>query len=225
MLVALSSATLACSEPQTAAQRNDKALSDAVAELSAATRVVDQAYDVPLSAKGNARCLVVAPAVEQGAFLVGASYGRGVVTCRTASSWSGPAFVKLTGLSVGLQAGGQSTDILMIVTTSSAVQRLFQRGLKLGADASVAAGPVGAGAGAASDTNTSAEILTYTRSKGAFAGVDFSGTSISYDMDAAAALYGPLADVKAILTGAVPAPVEAHAFREEVSLVFPGAPP
>jgi SH3 domain-containing YSC84-like protein 1 len=220
MLLALPFSVSACSEPQTAAQKTDKARNDAIAELSAATRVVEQASAISSSTTNKARCLVVAPSVGEGAFLVGASHGSGVVTCRTPSGWSGPAFIKLTGMSVGLQAGGQSSDILMVVTTDHAVQRLFQGSLKLGVDASVAAGPAGGSAGTATDTNTSAEILTYARSKGAFAGVDVSGMGISYDMDPAAALYGPTADVKAILTGAVPAPVEAHPFLEQVKLVF-----
>ncbi len=222
LLLALPLAASACTEPQTAAQKTDKARSDAIAELSAATRVVEQANEISPSTKEKARCLVVAPSVGEGAFLVGAKHGSGVVTCRTASGWSGPAFITMTGMSVGLQAGGQSSDLLMVVTTDHAVQRLFQGSLKLGADASVAAGPAGAGAGTATDTNTSAEILTYARSKGAFAGVDVSGMGISYDMDPAAALYGPTADVKAILTGAVPAPPEARTFLEQVRLVFPG---
>lgn len=225
LLVALALPFAACSEPQTAAQKTDKARNDAIAELGAATRVVEQASDISTATKEKARCLVVVPSLGEGAFLVGASHGSGVVTCRTSTGWSGPAFISLTGLSVGLQAGGQSSDILMVVTTDHAVQRLFQGSLKLGADASVAAGPAGAGAGTATDTATSAEILTYSRSKGAFVGVDVSGTSISYDMEPAAALYGPTPNVKAILTGAVPAPTEAHPFLEQVRLVFPKGMP
>jgi lipid-binding SYLF domain-containing protein len=212
----------ACSEPQTAAQKVDKARSKAIDKLGAATKVVDQANEVSPETKEKARCLVVAPSVGSGAFLVGASSGSGVVTCRTASGWSGPAFVGLTGMSVGLQAGGQSSDIIMVVTTDHAVQKLFQGSLKLGADASVAAGPAGAGAGAATDTNTNAEILSYARSKGAFLGVDVSGMGLSYDMDTAGAIYGPTADVKGILTGTVPAPKEAQEFLDQVKVEFPG---
>ena len=165
-------------------------------KLGAATRVVSERGEDKNPApatKEKARCLVVAPSRsgQAPAFVVGASSGSGVVTCRTASGWSGPAFIGLTGLSVGIQAGGQSSDILMVVTTDHAVQRLFQGSLKLGADASVAAGPAGAGAGAATDTNTNAEILTYARSKGAFLGVDVSGMGISYDTDTASRALRP----------------------------------
>lgn len=211
----------ACSEPQTAAQKTDKARNDAIGELAAATTMLQDAKEVSASVKSKARCVVVAPNVGKGAFVVGATAGSGVVTCRTSSGWSGPAFIKLSGASVGLQIGGQSSDVLMVVATDSAVQKLFTGNLKLGADASVAAGSMGTGAGAANETSTNAEIFTYARAKGAFAGVDFNGTSIHYDMEAAASLYGPSADVRAILTGAVPAPVEARAFLDEVQATFP----
>ncbi len=222
LLLAMPLLASACSEPQTAAQKVDKARSNAIDKLASSTKAVEEANDISPTTKDKARCLVVAPSVGKGALVVGASSGSGVVTCRTASGWSGPAFISLTGLSLGIQAGGQASDILMVVTTDRAVQRLFQGSLKLGGDASVAAGPAGAGAGAATDTNTNAEILTYARSKGAFAGVDVSGMSIAYDMDPASALYGPTADVKSILTGAVPAPKEAEEFLDQVKVAFPG---
>jgi lipid-binding SYLF domain-containing protein len=225
MLLALPFSVSACSEPQTAAQKTDKARGDAITELAAATTVIEQANDISAATKSKTRCLVVTPAVGKGAFIVGGSHGNGVVTCRTPWGWSGPAFIDITSLSVGLQAGGQSSDILMLVTTDAAVQKLFRGNLKLGADASVAAGPTGAGAGTGTETNTNAEVLSYSRSKGAFAGVDVSGMSLKYDMDPAAALYGPTADVRAILTGAVSAPAEARAFLEQVKVMFPGAGP
>jgi SH3 domain-containing YSC84-like protein 1 len=224
ILLALPLSVSACSEPQTAAQKTDQAHNDAVALLGDMTNVVDQANDISPATKGKARCLVVA-SIGKGAFLVGGSHGSGVVTCRTSSGWSGPAFISLTGMSVGLQAGGQSSDVLMLVTTDKAVQRLFQGSLKLGADASVAAGPAGAGTGAATDTSTSAEILTYARSKGAFAGVDVSGMGISYNMDRIAALYGSVPSVRAVLTGAVPAPATAQPFLGQVRSMFQGTGP
>jgi lipid-binding SYLF domain-containing protein len=223
MLLALPISVSACSEPQTAAQKNDVARNDAIEVLGDATKTVEGSRDISPSVKAKARCLAVA-SVGKGAFLVGASHGSGVVTCRTPSGWSGPAFISVTGMSFGLQAGGESTSLVAVITTDKAVQKLFQGSLKLGADASVAAGPAGAGAGAANDTSTNAEILTYSHSKGAFAGVDFNGSSISYDMDAAAALYGPHVDIRAILTGAVPAPPDARAFLDAVKGVFQGKP-
>ncbi len=221
---------LACSEPQTAAQKNDKARNEAIAELADATKVVqDFAADTGISpsTRGKARCVVVVPSLGKGAFIVGASHGSGVVTCRTTSGWSGPAFVTMSGASVGLQAGGQSSDLLMFVNTDKAVSKLFTGNLKLGADASVAAGPVGGGASAANETSTNAEILTYAHSKGAFAGVDVSGMGVSYNMEAANALYGPTSDTHMILTGAVAAPPEAAAFLDAIRHAIPnmGSPP
>lgn len=219
---------LGCSEKQTVVTNpSNEDRARAVDELNEATAVVKEmtaSREIPLERRQAAKCVVVVPRMGSGAFLVGGSFGRGVVTCRTARAWSGPTFIKLSGASAGLQIGGQSQDLLMLVQTATAMNKLFTSSFQLGADASVAAGPVGEGKQAAANVK-GADIIAYSRSKGLFAGVQLSGVWVKHDAAALSALYGPAnADIRKILDGATPAPAEARPFLGEMASVFPPPP-
>ncbi len=203
---------------------NAKDRERAVRELADATqtlREMNVSSLVPGEWLARTQCAVVIPSLGSGAFIVGASKGSGVATCRTSTAWSGPIFVKLGGFSAGAQAGGQSSDVLMLVTSSKGQSKLFASGgFKLGGDMSVAAGPTGIGKSRAGNTRTSADIVTYARSKGFFAGVEVTGMSLNRDLDAIAALYGQSATPEAILGGRVAPPPESRAFLEQVKVTF-----
>ena len=220
---------LACSsstpEPRAAAEVN-KDRSRAVAELDDAARMLRDtasSMKIPLAQRQRAKCVLVSPSFVSGGLLVGASHGVGVVTCRTnaRTGWSGPAFVDLSGGSAGLQAGLKSSDMVMLVNSDRVMSKLFASALQLGVDASVAAGPVGEAAMAETDVRMDAELLTYAHSRGLFAGVDAGGVWVSQDTAASAALYGPKADLRAILSGSVPIPKEAMGFLDQVRIAFP----
>jgi lipid-binding SYLF domain-containing protein len=153
--------------------------------------------------------------------LVGAQHGHGLVTCRTPSGWSSPAFVTLSGGSAGLQAGVESSDVVMLVTSERALERLFQASFQLGADAAAAAGPVGESAQASTDATMTAEIVSYARSRGLFAGVDLNGLVMKQDRAAIEAVYGKSTGVREILVGNVSRIAESAAFLEEVRVMFP----
>jgi len=161
---------------------------------------------IPDDVAASATCVAVIPAFKKGAFIVGAQYGQGVVTCRTGHGWSAPAFIQLTGASFGFQAGGQSTDLVLLATTHDAFQRLLQDKVKLGGDLAVAAGPVGRNAQASTTELANAAILTYSRSKGLFAGVDLTGDVVHQNTDDTRDYYGKDLSFETILSGGVPPP-------------------
>lgn len=176
---------------------------------------------IPESVAAKARCVAVVPGFKKGAFIVGAQYGQGVVTCRTAHGWSAPAFIQLTGASFGFQAGGQSTDLVLIGTTHDSAQRLLHDKLKLGGDASVAAGPVGRDAQASTTELANAAFLTYSRNKGIFAGVDLTGDVVNQNREDTTAYYGGKdLSYETILTGGAPTPPAARPFVHTVSQLF-----
>jgi lipid-binding SYLF domain-containing protein len=183
--------------------------------------------DIPPARREKAHCVVVIPSMVSGGLLIGARHGNGVVSCREKGPWSGPVFVSVTGGSAGFQAGLQSSDLVMLVMSERAVAQLFRESFQLGADVSAAAGPVGKGAQASTDTQMNAEILSYSRSRGLFAGAQVSGAVMKQDRTADAALYGPTTDIHPILAGDVPVPKEAEAFVTQLQAAFPplaGAP-
>ncbi|MGZ4854933.1 MAG: lipid-binding SYLF domain-containing protein [Candidatus Angelobacter sp.] len=167
---------------------------------------------IPSDILGSAKCVAVVPNLLKGGFIVGAAHGRGMATCRTATGWSAPAPLTTTGGSVGLQIGGQAVDLVMVVMNDRGMQALLTNKFKLGADASVAAGPVGRHTEGATDWKLRAEVLTYSRARGLFAGISFNGAVIKQDEDATGELYGRQIDFKTILTGSVPAPQSAEKF-------------
>jgi lipid-binding SYLF domain-containing protein len=152
----------------------------------------------------------------KGGFIFGGKGGKGVATCRTANGWSAPAFITISGGNWGLQIGVQAVDLVMIIQNEKGMQKLLNSNFQLGADASAAAGPVGRHASAGTDWKMDTEILTYSRAKGAFAGLTLEGASIREDNDSRQALYGRKTTTRALLLGEVPAPAVAEPFLAEV---------
>jgi lipid-binding SYLF domain-containing protein len=175
---------------------------------------------IPDDIAARATCVAVIPGFKKGAFLVGAEYGQGVVSCRTAHGWSAPAFIKLTGASFGFQAGGEDTDLVLVATTHDGFQRLLSDKVKLGGDIAVAAGPVGRDSQASTTELANAGFLTYSRNKGIFAGVDLNGDVVNQNREDTVAYYGKDVTFQSILAGDVRVrPSSAH-FVATVSELF-----
>jgi lipid-binding SYLF domain-containing protein len=171
---------------------------------------------IPEEVLEHAKCVAVVPHMIKGGLLIGAENGRGVTTCRTANGWSAPAFFAITGGSWGLQIGVEGVDLVMIIQNEKGMQQLLSSKFQLGADASAAAGPVGRHASANTDWKLETEILTYSRARGAFAGLTLTGASIRRDDDSMAAFYGPNVSSRSVLKGQVESPAAAHSFLEAV---------
>jgi lipid-binding SYLF domain-containing protein len=171
---------------------------------------------IPSNLMESAKCIAIIPGDKKFAFVFGGSYGRGIATCRTEHGWSAPMFVAMDSGSVGYQIGGSSTDIVMLFMNDHALQSLMSDKFKLGADASVAAGPVGRNAAAGTDLKLSAEILSYSRSKGIFAGVSLDGAVMQADKSGDKAMYGDDVNRHEILDGKVAVPPSARALVEEL---------
>ncbi len=176
---------------------------------------------IPARQRERARCVVVVPGLVRAGLLVGGRHGAGVVTCRSRGAWSAPLFLSLSGGSAGLQIGVESSDVIMLVMSERAVKKLLDASFAIGADISAAAGPVGEANQAGTDPSITAELLSYARSRGLFAGVELSGSVVKQDTRATVALYGAADDATAILSGAVPPPKEATSFVAEVHSAFP----
>jgi len=172
---------------------------------------------IPGDVYAHAKCVAVVPALKKAGFVFGAEHGKGVATCRTASGWSAPAFFSMTGGSWGAQIGGAEVDLVMLIMNEKGMQQLLSSKFELGGDATAAAGPVGRDASGNTDWKMDAEVLTYSRSKGAFAGIALKGAAIHQDDDATQAFYGQPEPMKAPLTGAVPAPPTAQLFLRAVA--------
>lgn len=193
--------------------------------LSAASAVLEEVMGtpdkaIPQSILAGASCVVVIPSYKKGAFLVGAQYGQGVATCRSPKGWSAPVFVKLEGGSFGFQAGGQATDLVLVAMNRDGLQHMLSDKFKIGGDAAASAGPVGRNAQAGTDWKLNAEFLTYSRSKGLFAGVDLDGTVLSQNRDDTRAEYGADVPFKTVLSGGVPTPDNARPFVRTVAKYF-----
>lgn len=194
--------------------------------LNAAATIIEQVmaapdHAIPETVLGGAHCVIVIPSEKKAAFGVGAQYGQGVATCRTSRRrWSAPVFVRLAGVSFGLQIGGQATDLVLIGMNDKSVQDMLHSKVKLGANASAAAGPVGRDAQAATDVLMNAEFLTYSRAKGLFAGLDLSGDVLDANIDDFHAEYGAGGTPDNVLSGAVAAPPNAAHFVHTVTRYF-----
>jgi len=171
---------------------------------------------IPSDLLESAKCIAIIPGDKKFAFIFGGSYGRGLATCRTEHGWSAPMFVAIDSGSVGYQIGGSSTDIVMLFMNDHALQSLMSDKFKLGADASVAAGPVGRNAAAGTDFKLNAEILSYSRSKGIFAGVSLDGAVMQADKSGDKAMYGDNVNRHEILDGKVAVPASAQALVHEL---------
>ncbi len=185
--------------------------------IRAAAIVIDEIESapdqgIPEEVLGSAECVAVVPSLLKGGFIVAANYGRGVASCRTPTGWSAPAFLFTSGGSVGFQIGGQAIDVVMLIMNQDGMRNLLSSKFKLGADASVAAGPVGRHAAADTDWKMKAQVLTYSRARGVFAGISLSGAVIKQDKDATREFYGRMVPFRTSLTGKVEAPQTAYPF-------------
>ena len=193
--------------------------------LASATAVIDEVMSVPdkaipQSILSGAHCVVVIPSYKKGAFGVGGQYGQGVATCRTPQGWSSPVFVQLAGASFGFQIGGQATDLILVAMNHNGLEDMLKNKVKLGGDAAASAGPVGRNAQAGTDWKLNAEFLTWSRSKGLFAGLDLDGTVLSQNNDDTRIIYGADVPFKAILAGDQPVPDDAKPFVRTVARYF-----
>ena len=196
---------------------SDTKKEDATDRLDNAAKVLHEVMaapdkGIPDEVLEHAKCVAVVPHMVKGGFVLGAEGGKGVATCRTDHGWSAPAFFTLEGGSFGLQIGVEGIDLVMIIQNDQGMEHLIASKFKIGADASAAAGPVGRHASADTDWKMNAEILTYSRAKGVFAGLTLNGAAVKTDEDSMKAVYGPDVTQRAVLTGKVEPPAEAHAF-------------
>ena len=202
---------------------DDKNESDINKRLDTSAHVLNEIMATPDKAirdgiMHDAKCIAVIPSMVKIAFVVGANHGKGVATCRTSEGWSAPAPITITGGSWGLQLGGQATDLVLVVMTDQGMEHLLSSHFKLGADISAAAGPVGRDATAGTDIKMRAEVLTYSRSRGLFAGIDLSGAAISQDKDETRILFGgQMVPFQDILSGKVPPPAGSESFLAAVT--------
>lgn len=194
---------------------------DSTERLKMSTEVLQQIMSapdkgVPEEVIDNAKCIVVVPHLVKGGFIVGGKHGRGVATCRTAAGWSAPAFISVGGGSWGLQIGVEGVDLLMFVMNDQGLEHLLSSKFQISGEGSAAAGPVGRHASAGTDWKMNTEMLTYSRSKGAFAGLTLEGAVVEKDDDSTNAIYGSNVGFRPVLTGKVPAPAVAADFLSAV---------
>src|ERR1700758_1160883 len=167
---------------------------------------------IPEEILGRSQCVAVVPSMLKGGFIVGGKYGRGLASCRTAKGWSSPAFFTVKGGSFGFQIGGQAVDLVMLIMNNDGMPHLLSSQFALGADASVAAGPVGRHAEGNTDWKMRAQVLTYSRARGIFAGVSLNGAVVKQDKDTTREFYGHMVTFRAALTGEVDPPAAANPF-------------
>ncbi len=196
---------------------------DSVERLQNAGSVLREIMDapdkgIPEEVLDGAKCIVVVPHLIKAGFIVGGKHGRGVASCRTANGWSAPAFVSVGGGSWGLQIGAEGVDLVMLVMNDKGLQHLLSSKFQLSGEASAAAGPVGRHASAGTDWKMNAELLTYSRSKGAFAGLTLEGAVVEQDVDSTEAIYGKDVPFRKVLLGNVTPPAAAAPFMSAVGM-------
>jgi lipid-binding SYLF domain-containing protein len=191
------------------------------ARLTSAAQVVqDIRNDIPQQYWDRAHCVAVIPDLKKAAFIVGGEYGKGVMSCRAADRWSAPIFIQLAKGSWGFQAGAEQVDVVMLIMNEQGMQKLLENKVNLGADASVAAGPIGRQGQVGTDAKLTAEILSYSRAKGLFAGIDLSGGVLRPDEDANRKAYGTSATPRTILASRdISAPTAAAPFLNALGRV------
>jgi SH3 domain-containing YSC84-like protein 1 len=202
----------AATEPNTKASGRVEAAGTVLDEIQAAP---DQR--IPEEVLASADCVAVVPSLLNAGFVFGGRYGKGVASCRTPKGWSSPAFFTIGGGSFGLQIGGQATDVVMLIMNKQGMDNLLSSQFKLGADASAAAGPIGRHASADTDWKMRAEVLTYSRSRGLFAGLELSGAVIKQDKSSTREFYGHMVPFKTALKGEVDAPKDAYPFLSSLA--------
>jgi lipid-binding SYLF domain-containing protein len=206
LIVSLCSFSFARDE-QTKATDRAQAAADVLNEIQGAPD-----KGIPQEVLGSAECVAVVPSMLKGGFIVGAKYGRGLASCRTSKGWSAPAFFIVTGGSFGFQIGGQAVDLVMLIMNKDGMKHLLSSEFALGADASVAAGPVGRHAEGNTDWKMRAEVLTYSRARGLFAGVSLNGAVVKQDKDSTREFYGRMVPFRTSLIGEIDPPAGANAF-------------
>jgi len=195
---------------------------DSVARLQSSVDVIHAIMaapdkGIPEEVLNDAKCILVVPNMIKGGFVFGGKHGRGVASCRTAEGWSAPAFVSVGGGSAGLQIGLEGVDLVMLVMNDKGLQQLLSSKFELTGEGSVAAGPVGRHASAGTDWKMTAEVLTYSRSKGVFAGLTLEGAVVEQDNDSTRAIYGKHLEFRNILSGKVATPKSAEPFMKAVA--------
>ena len=202
--------------------RPDQTKTDVVERLQSATKAMHAILSapdkgIPDEVLKGAKCIAVVPGLLKGGFIIAAKHGRGVTTCRLPNgSWSAPAFFSISGGSWGAQIGVESVDLVLMVMNNEGMRHLMQDKFQVGGEAAAAAGPVGRHAEAGTDWKVESQILTYSRAKGLFAGIDLAGSVVERDKDSTIAFYGKDLPARAILDGEVRAPAEAREFLAEV---------
>jgi SH3 domain-containing YSC84-like protein 1 len=214
LVVALGSWVYAADEPAKESKATDR-VQAAADVLNAIQSAPDSG--VPNEILSRADCVAVVPSMLKGGFVVGGKYGRGLASCRTPKGWSTPAFFTVKGGSFGFQIGGQAVDLVMLIMNNEGMQRLLSSQFALGADASVAAGPVGRHAEGNTDWKMRAQVLTYSRARGVFAGVSLNGAVVKQDKDSTRDFYGHMVTFKAALTGEVDPPAAANPFLSSLA--------
>jgi lipid-binding SYLF domain-containing protein len=195
---------------------------DSVARLQSSVDVIHAIMatpdkGIPEEVLNDAKCVVVVPNMIKGGFVFGGKHGRGVASCRTAEGWSAPAFVSVGGGSAGFQIGLEGVDLVMLVMNDQGFQHLLSSKFELTGEGSVAAGPVGRHASAGTDWKMNTQVLTYSRSKGVFAGLTLEGAVVEQDNDSTRAIYGKHMEFRNILSGKVATPKSAEAFMKAVA--------
>jgi lipid-binding SYLF domain-containing protein len=216
MVIALSAMAFAADEKTDGKEGKAKDRVQAAADV---LNEIESAPDqgIPAEVLGSAECVAVVPSMLKGGFVVGAHYGRGLASCRTPKGWSAPAFFSVKGGSFGLQIGGQAVDLVMLIMNNGGMQKLLSSQFKLGADASVAAGPVGRHAAADTDWKMRAQVLSYSRARGIFAGLELNGAVIRQDKDSTREFYGHMVTSKASLEGEIDPPADAYPFLQTLA--------
>ncbi|MGE5057406.1 MAG: lipid-binding SYLF domain-containing protein [Acidobacteriota bacterium] len=214
LVVWLCSFMYAADEPAKESKASDRvqAAADVLNEIQSAPD-----SGVPNEILSRADCVAVVPSMLKGGFVVGGKYGRGLASCRTPKGWSAPAFFTVKGGSFGFQIGGQAVDLVMLIMNNEGMQRLLSSQFALGADASVAAGPVGRHAEGNTDWKMRSQVLTYSRARGVFAGASLNGAVLKQDKDSTRDFYGHMVTFKAALTGEVDPPAAANPFLSSLA--------
>jgi lipid-binding SYLF domain-containing protein len=195
---------------------------DETKRLQMASEVLSQMTNqpdkgIPEEVLESAKCIAVVPHLVKGGFIFGGKHGRGVATCRTADGWSAPAFISVGGGSAGLQIGVEGVDLIMLIMNNKGMEQLLSSKFQISGEGSAAAGPVGRHASAGTDWKMDTQMLTYSRSKGVFAGLTLEGAVVQQDSDSTISVYGRDASFKAVLQGRVPAPDIARGFMAAVA--------
>ena len=226
MLKKLSVVLLLCASVW--AKDNPDRRTDDIARLKDAGGILDEIMGapdkgIPEEIIGKADCIAIVPSLKKGGFIVGGAYGKGVATCRSAAGWSAPVFFRIEGGSIGFQIGAQEVDLIMVVMNQKGMAAMLHNKAKLGADVSAAAGPVGRHAEGMTDWKLRAQVLTYSRARGLFAGVSIEGSSIRQDNDDTRAFYGRMVPYSTSLAGNIATPADSQVFLGPVAKYAGGA--